>query len=117
MFVYLVDMDSSTYISWNYLLVHFKVNKQNSTLQLLSTIQILEMFGSSHLFIDDIQPKLELLKLIYDIIKAEEEYQIGICNSCDILLRNGHFPVNILQRDLTCFFCEEVPSKVFHIYD
>ena len=36
------------------------------------------MFGSSHLFIDDIQPKLELLKLIYDIIKAEEEYQIDI---------------------------------------
>ena len=36
------------------------------------------MFGSSHLFIDDIQPKLELPKLIYDIIKAEEEYQIDI---------------------------------------
>ena len=40
-----------------------------------------------------------------------------ICNSCDILLRNGHFPVNILQSSLTCFFCEDVPSKVFHIYD
>ena len=78
MFVYLVDMDSSTYISWNYLPVHFKVNKWNSTLQVLSTIQILEMFGSSHLFIDDIQPKLELPKLIYDIIKAEEEYKIDI---------------------------------------
>ena len=36
------------------------------------------MFGSSHLFIDDIQPKLELPKLIYDIIKAEEEYQMDI---------------------------------------
>ena len=40
-----------------------------------------------------------------------------ICNSCDILLRNGCFPVNILQNSLTCFFCEEVPSKVFYIYD
>ena len=40
-----------------------------------------------------------------------------ICNSCDILLRNGHFPANILQNSLTCFFCEEVPSKVFYIYD
>ena len=38
------------------------------------------MFGSSHLFIDDIQPKLELLKLIYDIIKAEEEYHIYFSN-------------------------------------
>ena len=45
MFVYLVDMDCSTYISWNYLPVHFKVNKQNSTLQLLSTIQVLEILG------------------------------------------------------------------------
>ena len=35
------------------------------------------MFGSSHLFIDDIQPKLELPNLIYDIIKVEE-YQIDI---------------------------------------
>ena len=25
--------------------------------------------------------------------------------------------MNILQNSLTCFFCEEVPSKVFHIYD
>ena len=40
-----------------------------------------------------------------------------ICTSSDILLRNGHFPVNILQSNLTCFFCEEVPSKVFHVYD
>ena len=40
-----------------------------------------------------------------------------ICNSCDILLRNGCFPVNILQNSSICFFCEEVPSKVFHIYD
>ena len=40
-----------------------------------------------------------------------------ICNSCDILLRNGHFPANILQNSLTSFFCEEVPSKVFYIYD
>ena len=40
-----------------------------------------------------------------------------ICNSCDILLRNGHFPVNILQSSSTSFFCEEVPSNVFHIYD
>ena len=39
-----------------------------------------------------------------------------ICNLCDILLRNGCFLVNILQSSLTCFFCEEVPSKVFHIY-
>ena len=77
MFVYLVDMDCSTYISWNYLPVHFKVNKQNSTLQLLSTIQVLEILGSSHSFVDDIQPKLKLPKLIYDIIK-EEEYQIDI---------------------------------------
>ena len=36
------------------------------------------MFGSSHLFIDDIQPKLKLPKLINDIIKVEEEYQIDI---------------------------------------
>ena len=72
------DMDSSTYISWNYLLVHFKVNKWNSTLQLLSTIQILQIFGSTHSFVDDIQPKLKLPKLIYDIIKEEEEYQIDI---------------------------------------
>ena len=71
-------MDSSTYISWNYLPVHFKVNKQNSTLQLLSTIQILQMFGSTHSFVDDIQLKLKLPKLIYDIIKEEEEYQIDI---------------------------------------
>ena len=41
-------------------------------------MQILENFGSSHLFIDDIEPKLKLPKLIYDIIKAEEEYQIDI---------------------------------------
>ena len=40
-----------------------------------------------------------------------------ICNSCDILLRNGHFPVNILQSSSTCFFCKQVPSKVIHIYD
>ena len=78
MFIYLVDVDSSTYISWNYLPVHFKVNKWNSTLQLLSTIQILQMCGSTHSFVDDIQPKLELPKLIYDIIKEEEEYQIDI---------------------------------------
>ena len=35
------------------------------------------MFGSTHSFVDDIQPKLKLPKLIYDIIK-EEEYQIDI---------------------------------------
>ena len=39
------------------------------------------------------------------------------CNSYDLLLRNGQFPVNILQNSLTCFFCEEVPSKIFYIYD
>ena len=40
-----------------------------------------------------------------------------ICNSCDLLLRNGWFPVNILQNSLICFFCEEIPSKIFYIYD
>ena len=40
-----------------------------------------------------------------------------ICNSCDVLLKNGWFPVNILQNSLTCFFCEEIPSKLFYIYD
>ena len=35
------------------------------------------MFGSTHSFVDDIQQKLKLPKLIYDIIK-EEEYQIDI---------------------------------------
>ena len=25
--------------------------------------------------------------------------------------------MNILQRNSKCFFCEEVPSKIFHIYD
>ena len=71
-------MDSSTFISWNYLPVHFKINKQNSSLQLLSTIQILETLGSSHSLLDDIQLKLKLPKLIYDIIKEEKEYQIDI---------------------------------------
>ena len=36
------------------------------------------MFGSTHSFVDDIQLKLKLPKLIYDIIKEEEEYQIDI---------------------------------------
>ena len=40
-----------------------------------------------------------------------------ICNSCDILLRNGCFPVNILKNSSICFFCEKVSSKVFCIYD
>ena len=35
------------------------------------------MLGSSHSLVDDIQPKLKLPKLIYDIIK-EEAYQIDI---------------------------------------
>ena len=34
--------------------------------------------GTSHSFLDDIQLKLKLPKLIYDIIKEEEEYQIDI---------------------------------------
>ena len=40
-----------------------------------------------------------------------------ICNACDLLLRNGQFPVNILQNSSTCFFFEELPSKIFYIYD
>ena len=40
-----------------------------------------------------------------------------ICNSCDISLINGQFPVNILHNGLTCFFCEEMPEKIFHVYD
>ena len=77
MYVYILGRYGFQYISWNYLSLHFKVNKWNSTLQLLSTIQILQMFGSTHSFVDDIQQKLKLPKLIYDIIK-EEEYQIDI---------------------------------------
>ena len=40
-----------------------------------------------------------------------------ICNACDLLLRNGWFPVNILQNSLTLFFCGEVPPKIFYTYD
>ena len=36
-----------------------------------------------------------------------------ICNSCDISLINGQFPVNILHKCLTCFFCEEMPQKMY----
>ena len=40
-----------------------------------------------------------------------------ICNACDLLLRNQQFPVNILQNSLTCFFCDELLSKIFYMYD
>ena len=40
-----------------------------------------------------------------------------MCNACDLLLRIGWFPVNISENSSTCFFCEEIPSKIFYIYD
>ena len=40
-----------------------------------------------------------------------------ICNPCNTSLINGHFPVNILHNGLKCFFCEEMPQNIFHVYD
>ena len=76
--MYLTDSDSSRYMLPNDLPIFFQLNNHNFTLELLSTIQIVKMLGHCDCLIGDIQGKLKLLNLIFQIIKAEEEYQIQL---------------------------------------
>ena len=73
--MYLTDSKCSRYISPNDLPISFQLNNRNSTLELLSTIQIVKTLGYCDCLLDDIQGKLKLPNLIFQIIKAEEEYQ------------------------------------------
>ena len=77
-FIYLTDSDCSTYMLPNDLPISFQLNNHNSTLELLSTIQIVKTWGHCDCLLDDIQGKLKVPNLIFQIIKAEEEYQIEL---------------------------------------
>ena len=58
--------------------ISFKLNKHDCTLQLLSSIEIVKTLETCHCDMDDIQPILKLPKLIFDIVKAEQEYQVEL---------------------------------------
>ena len=77
-FIYLTDSDSSRYMLPNDLPISFQLNNCNSILELLSTIEIVKTLGNRHCLFDDIDGKLNFPKLIFQIIKAEEEYQIEL---------------------------------------
>ena len=77
-FIYLTDSDWSRYMLPNDLPISFQLNNRSSTLQLLSTIKIVKTLGNCHCLLDEIQGKLKLPKLIFQIIKEEEEYQIEL---------------------------------------
>ena len=56
----------------------FKINEHDCTLQLLSSIQVVNTLETCHYLFDDVEGNLNLPRLLVEIIKAEEEYQVEL---------------------------------------
>ena len=56
----------------------FKINERDCTLQLLSSIQVVNTLESCHYLFDDVERNLNLPRLLVEIIKAEEKYQVEL---------------------------------------
>ena len=77
-FIYLTDSDSSRYMLPSDLPISFQLNNRNSTLELLSTLEIVKTLGNCHCLLGDIEAKVKLPKLVFEMIKEEQEYQIEL---------------------------------------
>ena len=60
------------------LLLCFKINEHDCTLQLLSSIQVVNTLESCCYLFDDVERNLNLPRLLVEIIKAEEKYQVEL---------------------------------------